>query len=321
MPADAPGRRGGQGLPLHPRRHERRADPDRRRVRSATGAGSSDKASTYATERVVFGRPIGANQGVQFPIAQAYAPIEAADLMRYKAAVALRAGPALRRRGEHGQAARPPRPRGRRRTPASTPTAASASREEYDVERKFRETRLYIGRPGHEQPRARLRRPARARHAALVLMADFDRVLEEIRGRGYELPGFADITTATARGHRWCCSRCFRRRRTGGRTRRRPRGGIGCRRVLRAEHADAVVGVEPHPEMREVAVAATEALQVRTWRRLPYATGLPDARADIVSCSQSLQWMEPRADLRRGRAHPRPGAVFAAYEYRWSRDD
>ncbi|MDE3074634.1 MAG: acyl-CoA/acyl-ACP dehydrogenase [Chloroflexota bacterium] len=45
-----------------------------------------ERASKYASERVVFGRPIGANQGVQFPIAQAYARIEAADLMRYKAA-------------------------------------------------------------------------------------------------------------------------------------------------------------------------------------------------------------------------------------------
>jgi acyl-CoA dehydrogenase len=45
-----------------------------------------EKASRYASERVVFGRPIGANQGVQFPIAQAHAHIEAADLMRHKAA-------------------------------------------------------------------------------------------------------------------------------------------------------------------------------------------------------------------------------------------
>jgi acyl-CoA dehydrogenase len=45
-----------------------------------------EKASRYATERVVFGRPIGANQGVQFPIARAHAAIEAADLIRYKAA-------------------------------------------------------------------------------------------------------------------------------------------------------------------------------------------------------------------------------------------
>src|SRR3972149_5402189 len=45
-----------------------------------------DRASKYASERKVFGRPIGANQGVQFPIAQAYAKIKAADLMRYHAA-------------------------------------------------------------------------------------------------------------------------------------------------------------------------------------------------------------------------------------------
>src|SRR5439155_62806 len=45
-----------------------------------------DKARTYATERVVFDRPIGMNQGVQFPIARAYANVRAADLMRYEAA-------------------------------------------------------------------------------------------------------------------------------------------------------------------------------------------------------------------------------------------
>src|SRR3989338_5013913 len=45
-----------------------------------------ERAAKYAGERVVFGRPIGANQGVQFPIAQAYARIEAADLVRYRAA-------------------------------------------------------------------------------------------------------------------------------------------------------------------------------------------------------------------------------------------
>ena len=51
-----------------------------------------DKAARYASERVVFGRPIGANQGVQFPIARAHAAIEAADLVRYKAAWLFEAG-------------------------------------------------------------------------------------------------------------------------------------------------------------------------------------------------------------------------------------
>ena len=45
-----------------------------------------DKARTYANERIVFDRPIGKNQGVQFPIARAYANVRAADLMRYEAA-------------------------------------------------------------------------------------------------------------------------------------------------------------------------------------------------------------------------------------------
>jgi acyl-CoA dehydrogenase len=44
-----------------------------------------DKVTKYASERIVFGRPIGQNQGVQFPIAKAYINLEAANLMRFKA--------------------------------------------------------------------------------------------------------------------------------------------------------------------------------------------------------------------------------------------
>src|SRR5258705_3592942 len=50
------------------------------------GYGSTDKSTTYAKDRVVFDRPIGQNQGIQFPIAESYMEIEAANLMRYKAA-------------------------------------------------------------------------------------------------------------------------------------------------------------------------------------------------------------------------------------------
>ena len=64
------------------------------------------KASAYATEREVFGRPIGQNQGVQFPIARAHVQTEAAALMVAKAAALVRRGREVRRRGEHGQAAR-----------------------------------------------------------------------------------------------------------------------------------------------------------------------------------------------------------------------
>src|SRR4249920_526972 len=101
-----------------------------------------EKAATYARERVVFDRRIGQNQGVQFPIARAYVNVEAADLMRFRAATLF----------DHGQ------PCGAQANMAKL-LAADASWEaanvclqthggfgfahEYDVERKFRETRLY----------------------------------------------------------------------------------------------------------------------------------------------------------------------------------
>lgn len=101
-----------------------------------------DKARNYANERVVFDRPIGQNQGIQFPIAQAYANIRAADLMRYEAASLF----------DNKQSC------GAEANMAKL-LAADASWEaanvclqthggfgfaaEYDVERKFRETKLY----------------------------------------------------------------------------------------------------------------------------------------------------------------------------------
>ena len=101
-----------------------------------------DRATKYAKERVVFDRPIGMNQGVQFPIAEAHVEVEAADLMRWKACALFDAH----------------RPCGAEANMAKH-LAAKASWEaanvclqthggfgfacEYDVERKFRETRLY----------------------------------------------------------------------------------------------------------------------------------------------------------------------------------
>jgi alkylation response protein AidB-like acyl-CoA dehydrogenase len=101
-----------------------------------------DRAVAYASERVVFGRPIGANQGVQFPIAQAYAQLQAADLMRYKAAWLYEQGEPC---GAEANMAK---------LLAAEASWAAANAcldthggfgfaEEYDVERKFRETRLY----------------------------------------------------------------------------------------------------------------------------------------------------------------------------------
>jgi acyl-CoA dehydrogenase len=101
-----------------------------------------DKVTRYAGERIVFGRPIGQNQGVQFPIAEAHIELEAANLMRFEAC----------RRFDAGE------PCGAQANMAKY-LAAKASWEaanaclqfhggfgfaaDYDVERKFRETRLY----------------------------------------------------------------------------------------------------------------------------------------------------------------------------------
>jgi acyl-CoA dehydrogenase len=101
-----------------------------------------DRVVAYAKERVVFGRPIGQNQGVQFPIARAYVNVEAANLMRFKACELFDAK----------------KPCGAEANMAKL-LAADASWEaanaclqfhggfgfaaEYDIERKFRETRLY----------------------------------------------------------------------------------------------------------------------------------------------------------------------------------
>ena len=101
-----------------------------------------EKAAAYARERVVFGRPIGQNQGIQFPIARAYAATEAASLMVDRAAALFDAG---ERCGPEANMAK------LLAADASWQAADMCLQthggfgfaEEYDVERKFRETRLY----------------------------------------------------------------------------------------------------------------------------------------------------------------------------------
>jgi acyl-CoA dehydrogenase len=105
-----------------------------------------EKASAYASERVVFGRPIGQNQGVQFPIARAHAAIEAADLMRFKAAWLFEQGQPC------GAEANLAKLLGSEASWAAANACLDAHggfgfAEEYDVERKFRETRLYSVAP------------------------------------------------------------------------------------------------------------------------------------------------------------------------------
>ncbi len=105
-----------------------------------------ERASKYAKERVVFGKPIGANQGVQFPLALAHAHLEAANLMRFHAAGLFDQG---KRCGAEANMAK-------LLGADAAWEAANACLDahggygfaaEYDVERKFRETRLYTVAP------------------------------------------------------------------------------------------------------------------------------------------------------------------------------
>jgi acyl-CoA dehydrogenase len=106
----------------------------------------TEKARAYARERVVFGRPIGANQGVQFPIVRAYAAIEAAALVVSKAAWLYDAGRPCAAEANMAKLL----------ASEASWQAANACLDthggfgfasEYDVERKFRETRLYSVAP------------------------------------------------------------------------------------------------------------------------------------------------------------------------------
>jgi acyl-CoA dehydrogenase len=84
-----------------------------------------DKARAYAGERIVFDRPIGQNQGVQFPIARAYVNVEAANLMRFEACRRFDAGLDC---GAQANMAKRPMPAGRRPMPASRRMAVLALR-------------------------------------------------------------------------------------------------------------------------------------------------------------------------------------------------
>ncbi len=101
-----------------------------------------ERASAYASERTVFGRPIGANQGVQFPLAKAYANLQAADLMRYRAAELFDAGRPCAAEANMAKML----------ASEASWAAGNAALDthggfgfavEYDIERKLRETRLY----------------------------------------------------------------------------------------------------------------------------------------------------------------------------------
>lgn len=105
-----------------------------------------ERAAKYAGERVVFGRPIGANQGIQFPIAQAYARIEAADLVRFKAATLF---DRKERCGAEANMAKllASEAAWEAANACLTTHGGYGFAVDYDVERKFRETRLLTVAP------------------------------------------------------------------------------------------------------------------------------------------------------------------------------
>jgi acyl-CoA dehydrogenase len=105
-----------------------------------------DRASAYARDRVVFGRPIGANQGVQFPIAQAYAHVEAADLMRFDAAAKFDRGEKCGAEANMAKLLASEASWEAANVCLNTYGGYGFARD-YDVERKFRETRLFMVAP------------------------------------------------------------------------------------------------------------------------------------------------------------------------------
>jgi SAM-dependent methyltransferase len=78
--------------------------------------------------------------------------------------------------------------------------------------------------------------------------------------------------------------------------------------------AERVVGIEPNPAMLAVAEPAP---QVEYREAFASETGLADRTADIVTCSQSLHWMEPEPTFAEAARILRPGGLFAAYDYDW----
>lgn len=94
--------------------------------------------------------------------------------------------------------------------------------------------------------------------------------------------------------------------------------GTGLSTLFWAHHCEAVVGVEPNADMRAQAERRAAGLpQVRFVSAWSHATGLPGGEADLVTCSQSLHWMEPEQTFAEVARLLRPGGLFAAYDCDW----
>lgn len=93
--------------------------------------------------------------------------------------------------------------------------------------------------------------------------------------------------------------------------------GTGLSTRYWADLAGEVIGVDPSADMLRQAREQTHAANLHYRAGLSHATGLPDGRAQIVTCSQSLHWMYPQPTFQEARRILRPGGVFAAFDYDW----
>jgi ubiquinone/menaquinone biosynthesis C-methylase UbiE len=93
--------------------------------------------------------------------------------------------------------------------------------------------------------------------------------------------------------------------------------GTGLSTRYWADKAEKVIGIEPTLDMRRQAEVQTEAKNVSYQERYSHQTNLPEHCAQIVTCSQSLHWMEPQSTFREAARILVPGGVFAAYDYDW----
>jgi SAM-dependent methyltransferase len=146
-------------------------------------------------------------------------------------------------------------------------------------------------------------------------VTDFSREL--IERSGYERPGFAaGYDRFRPRPPRALVETLLQ---VSGVERARLVVDLGCGTGLStrawAGDADEVIGVEPNAAMVAVADGATVAPNVRFVHAFGQDTGLAEVGADLVTCSQSLHWMEPEPTFAEVARLLRPGGVFAAYDY------
>jgi SAM-dependent methyltransferase len=93
--------------------------------------------------------------------------------------------------------------------------------------------------------------------------------------------------------------------------------GTGLSTRYWAPHAVTVIGIEPTPDMRRVAEAATAVGNVSYREGFSHTTGLPDHSAQVICCMQALHWMEPQRTFEEAARVLDHGGVFVACDYDW----